>query len=116
MDTTFNQKLQQWLIYDTQLKQITEKSKEIRDKKHELTQQIHNHIETHPPITNTIEISGHKLKFCKTKETQPLTFKFLEACLEEIITNEEQVRNIMTYIKNKREITYVPEIKRTTIN
>jgi hypothetical protein len=46
------------------------------------------------------------------KETQPLTFKYLETCLREIIKNEEQVTKIVEYIKNKRDVSYSPEIKR----
>jgi hypothetical protein len=46
------------------------------------------------------------------KDTQQLTFKHLETCLSEIIKNEEQVKKIIEYVKNKREVNYVPEIKR----
>ena len=62
--------------------------------------------------SSSIQISDGKIKFTQTKETQQLTFKYLESCLHEIIKNDEQVNKIVEYIKNKREIKYVPEIKR----
>jgi ferritin len=63
-------------------------------------------------VGSTIQISDGKLKFVQLKETQPLTFKYLETCLKEIIKNEEQVNKIVDYIKNKREVKYVADIKR----
>jgi hypothetical protein len=59
-----------------------------------------------------IQISDGKIKFIKTKDTQVLTFKYLETCLHEIIKNEDQVNKIIEYIKNKRDVKYVAEIKR----
>jgi hypothetical protein len=60
-----------------------------------------------------ITISDGKLRFVETHNAQPLTFKFLETCLKELISNEEQVHKIITYIKNKREITITHDIKRS---
>jgi hypothetical protein len=86
--------------------------KELRDKKTTLNDAIFNHVETANLSNSTVQISDGKLKFIKTKDTQQLTFKYLETCLHEIIKNEEQVNKIVEYIKNKRDIKYVPEIKR----
>ena len=85
--------------------------KELRDKKNTLSEQINTHIET-TQFNSAVKISDGQLKFVKIKETQPLTFKYLETCLSEIIKNEDQVKKIIEYIKNKREVKYVPEIKR----
>jgi hypothetical protein len=85
--------------------------KELRDKKNTISEQINTHIETNQ-INSVVKLSDGQLKFVKVKETQPLTFKYLETCLSEIIKNEEQVKKIVEYIKNKREVKYVPEIKR----
>ena len=112
MNATFEQQLQQWITIDTQLKTIHDKTKELRDKKHRLTEQINEHIEQTELTNSSVKISDGQLKFIKIKETQPLTFKYLEVCLLEIIKNEEQVKKIIEYIKNKREIKYISDIKR----
>jgi nitrogen regulatory protein PII len=112
MDISFEQQLKQWIAIDTQLKIIHDRTKELRDKKSKLTEQINQHIETNELTNTSIKLSDGQLKFMKLKETQTLSFKFLESCLTEIITNEEQVKQIIEYIKNKREIRYVQEIKR----
>lgn len=109
---SFEQQIQQWVGIDNQMKILNDKMKELRDKKNNISQQINTHIETTQLNNATVKISDGQLKFVKVKETQQLTFKYLETCLSEIIKNEEQVKKILEYIKSKREVTYVPEIKR----
>jgi len=108
----FEQQIQQWVQIDNQLKSVNEKVKELREKKNSISHKINNHIEENQLNNAAIKISDGQLKFVKLKETQPLTFKYLETCLSEIIKNEEQVKKIVEYIKNKREVKYIPEIKR----
>lgn len=109
---SFEQQIQQWVSIDNQLKTLTDKVKELRDQKNTLSENINTHIENTELQNATVKISDGKLKFVQLKETQPLTFKYLETCLHEIIKSEEQVDKIMEYIKNKREVKYVNEIKR----
>ena len=111
---SFEQHIQQWVSIDNQMKSLNDKMKELRDKKNTISEQINTHIETtFPEGTNaSVKLTDGQIKFMKVKETQPLTFKYLETCLGEIIKNEEQVKKIVDYVKNKREVKYVPEIKR----
>lgn len=109
---SFETNIQQWVSIDNQLKTLNDKIKELKEKKNILTETINTYVESNSLSTSTVQISDGQLKFMKSKETQPLTFKYLEKCLREIITNEEQVNQIIEYIKNKREVNYNFEIKR----
>lgn len=109
---SFEQNIQQWVSIDNQIRTLNDKLKELREKKHGLTENINHHIEETNLTNATIKISDGQLKFIKIKETQPLTFKYLETCLSEIIKNEDQVQKIIEYIKNKREVKSVSDIKR----
>jgi hypothetical protein len=109
---SFEQQIQQWVAIDNQMKLVSDKLKELRDKKHDISAQINSYIETNELSNASVKISDGQLKFVKVKETQQLTFKHLETCLSEIIKNEEQVKKIVEYVKNKRDTKYVPEIKR----
>lgn len=109
---SFEQQIQQWVTIDNQMKILNDKMKELRDKKHNISEQINSHVETSQLSNASVKINDGQIKFIKVKETQQLTFKYLESCLSEIIKNEEQVKKIVEYIKNKREIKYIPEIKR----
>ena len=109
---SFENKLQQWVSIDNQMKDLNEQLRELRDKKNDLNESITNHVENSNLSNATVQISDGKIRFVKVKDTQPLTFKYLESCLKEIIKNEEQVNKILEYVKNKREVKYVSEIKR----
>ena len=109
---SFEQQIQQWVIIDNQLKLLNDRMKELRDKKTVISQTINDHIETNNLSNSAVKLSDGQIKFIKVKDTQQLTFKYLETCLHEIIKNEDQVTKIVDYIKNKREVKYVPEIKR----
>lgn len=107
---SIEQNVQQWVTIDNQLKQLNERVKELRDRKNALSENIFSNIGDN---TNTIVIPDGQLKIVNVKETQQLTFKHLETCLSEIIKNEEQVKQIVEYVKNKRETKVVKDIKRT---
>ncbi len=109
---SFENKLQQWVSIDNQMKDLNEQLRELRDRKNDLNESITNHVENSNLSNATVQISDGKIRFVKVKDTQPLTFKYLESCLKEIIKNEEQVNKILEYVKNKREVKYVSEIKR----
>ena len=105
---SFEQNIQQWVAIDNQIKILNDRMKELREKKNTISEQINTHIETSHLSDTSIKLNDGQLKFINVKETQQLTFKYLETCLSEIIKNEEQVKKIVDYIKNKREVKYVP--------
>ena len=91
---------------------MNDKVKELRDAKNTLTQNVTKHIEQNQLAQSTFSISDGNLRYVTTKLPQPLTFAYLEKCLREIIKNESQVNQILNYVKQKREIKTVPELKR----
>lgn len=109
---SFENHVQQWVSLDNQLKIYNEKIKELREKRHALTENIQQHVKNNQLSHSVIHISDGKLKFVETRVAEPLTFKYLEKTLSEIIKNETQVKTIMDHIKQKREIKVVSEIKR----
>jgi len=111
---SFEQKIQQWVSVDNQIRVLNEKMKELRDKKNNLNNELTNYAKENSLENSTIQISDGKLKFAHTKIQSSLTFKYLEKSLNEIIKNESQAQKIINYIKNNRETKYVPEIKRFT--
>tara|TARA_B100000214_G_scaffold171621_1_gene123327 strand:+ start:185 stop:532 length:348 start_codon:yes stop_codon:yes gene_type:complete len=112
MSSEFERNIQKWVAVDNQLKIVNEKAKELRDEKNDLLEDINMYIETNKLTNASIDISDGKLKFAQSKVTQPLTLKFVENCLSNIINDQRQVTQIMKYIKDKREKKDVSEIKR----
>jgi len=113
MDEEFKTQLEKWLYVDNELKNVNEKVKKLRDIKSVLTQSLTEHINKKELTNSTIKINNEVVKFLNCKTTQPLTFKYLETCLGEIIKDEEKVVKIIEYVKNKRETNYSLDIKRS---
>jgi DNA repair ATPase RecN len=113
---SFENQIQQWVQIDNQLKQINEKTKELREKRNSLEQNITKLASSNNLSNTSVQISDGKLKFVNTRVTEPLTFKYLEKVLSDVIKNESQVKLIMEHIKQKRETKIVAEIKRFSNN
>ncbi len=113
---SFENKVQQWVQLDNQLKKLNEQVKQLRDQRNSLETNLTSYAKTNNMSDSTIKVNNDRLKFVDTKVPEPLTFKYLEKTLGEIIKNESQVQLIMEHIKQKRNIKIVPEIKRFSNN
>jgi hypothetical protein len=113
---SFEQNIQQWVSIDNQLKIYNDKIRELREKRSNITETIMEHASDNNLSKSVIQISDGRLKIMETRVPEPLTFKYLEKSLSEIIKSEEQVNQILDYIKKKREIKVVSEIKRYSNN
>ncbi len=109
----FEAQLKQWVLLDNQLKELNERTKEAREKRKKLEESLTTYASTNNLSNNTIKIAGDtKLKFATTQVAEPLTFKYLEKALSQVIRNPTQVKQIVDHVKQNREIKTVPEIKR----
>ena len=113
---SFEAQIQQWVQFDNQIKQFNEKTKELREKRNTLEKNITNYVSTNNLSNAIVKFNDEKLKFTNSRVPEPLTFKYLEKTLLEVISNEAQVKLIMEHLKQKREIKIVPEIKRFSNN
>jgi len=114
---SFEQNIQQWVSIDNQLKIYNDKIRELRERRSDVTEAIMEQQATDKNLPKSvIQISDGKLKITESRVPEPLTYKYLEKCLSEIIKSEEQVTQIMDYVKKKREIKVVSEIKRFSNN
>ena len=104
--------IQNWVELDNELKKLNEKAKDIRTRKNDIEDKIMTYVEDNNMNNSVVNITDGKIKFCETKQTSPITLGFLEKCLSEVIANQGQVKQIVDYIKSKRETKMVPEIKR----
>jgi len=111
--TQFIENIQKWVILDKQLKLIHEKTKEIRENKHRLTNDICGYIQNKNLSSTKIEISDGELKMYEKKEYSPLTFTYIEESLAKILTDKSQVDYIIQFLKQNREIKNSVDIRRT---
>ena len=113
---SFDAKVQQWVQVDNELKKLNDRVKQLRDQRNVLETNLTTYAKTNNMTNSTIQLNQDRLKFVDTKVPEPLTFKYLEKTLGEIIKDETKVQLIMEHIKQKRAVKIVPEIKRFSNN
>ena len=112
----FVQDVQRWVWIDNKMKLINEKAKELRTHKSTLASNITTYMQDNDLLENKIKISDGELRIFEKKEYTGLTFGYLEKCLGELIADKSQVEYIIKYLKDKRDIEIVYELKRTYID
>ena len=108
----FEEDIKNWVQLDNENKKINDQLKHIKNNKSELENNINLYIQRNNLTNATIKISDGLLKFTQSNYTKPLTFKYVKECLADLITDVDQVNEIMEFIKNKRNIKINNEIKR----
>jgi Family of unknown function (DUF5760) len=109
----FTEDIRKWVTLDTQLKLVNEKTKQMREMKQALQSQIQTYMEKNKILDKRIGIHDGELRMVEKKEQTALSFGYIERCLGEILSEKEQVDYILQYLKEKREIQLVKEIRRT---
>ena len=113
---SFENQIKQWVQLDNEIKLLNDRTKDLREKRNTLEKNITTYAASNNLSSSTVQISDGRLKFSNTKVPEPLTFKYLEKTLSEVIKNESQVKLILEHIRQKREVKVVPVIKRFSNN
>ena len=108
----FEDHIKRWVSLDNQLRELSERTKELREKRNGECERILKYVDTNGLGSATVKISDGKLKFATTAQPAPLSLKFVQECLTQCLHNEGVVEQIMNYIKEKREVKHKPEIRR----
>jgi hypothetical protein len=103
--------VQRWVLADTQLKQLNEKTKQMREVKSAANANIMLYMKQ-TNYNGNIKISDGELRIYEKKEYSPLTYSYIEKCLAKIIPDETHVEYIIQYLKENREVTTNQDIKR----
>jgi|UniRef100_A0A6C0DF37 hypothetical protein len=113
---SFEQNIQKWVSLDNKIKILNDNLNQLREQRAELSKSLYTYAERNNLNNANIQISDGKLKFVTSKVSNPLSFKYVEKSLGEIISNEEQVKKIVNYLKENREFKNVQELKRFSNN
>lgn len=112
-ETPFVESVKRWTVLDTQLKLVQEKTKVMREERHQLTDKICEYLTTNNLTNKRIGIHDGNLRLYDKTEYSPLTFGYLEERLGEIIPEKSHVEFILQYLKEHRQTKTVQELKRT---
>ena len=110
--TEFIENIKEWVMLDSQMKIINEKTKKIRNRKSEINTKICDFAKNNN-YHQKIGISDGQLSFYEKKEYSPLTYGYVEKCLGELISDKKQVEYIIQYVKENRDVQVNWDIKRS---
>ena len=106
-------KIQRWVLLDSQLKIVNDKTKQLREMRSQLNSQISQYMLQNNMSNTKFDISDGDLRICEKKDYSSITFGYIERCLDELISDKTQVEYIIKYLKENREVNVSSEIKRT---
>ena len=110
---SFEEAVKSWVATDNEIKEKMTELKELRDTRVHYQEYIIDYVTNNDMEHKTVQITDGELRFQNNKVTSPLTFKFITQCLTDCISDENQVKQLVEYIKQKRAIKYIPEVKRS---
>ena len=114
--STFNNTINEWVAIDNEVKRLNERIKNLREQRNDKADNIFNYVKTNRIDNSSIKISDGILKFTTYRQTSALTIKHVEQCLKRFISDEEQVKMVMDFVKETRPTKMVSDIKRTYSN
>jgi hypothetical protein len=109
---SFESNIQKWVMIDNQIKVHTDKIKQLRDEKNAIGATALQQAKSNGHKDSVIQITDGRLRFTDTRVTEPLSFRYIEEALANIIPNPESREKIITCLKENRGSKLVPEIKR----
>lgn len=109
----FTDHVKNYVVYDSQLKKIQEKTQEIRTKREHASRQIVQFLQTTGNAHKKVSVHDSDLRIVEKKEYSPLTFSFLEENLGKIIPDANQVQQVIEFLKQQRQIKVSTIIKRS---
>ena len=110
--SSLDQQLQQYIELDNRSKALYQELLGIRETKARVQSSLTKYVEEKGLLQKPLSFRGETIQFVTARVAPTLSFKYVESCLGEIITNEEQLEKIMDYLKQKRVIRTTTEIRR----
>jgi hypothetical protein len=93
--------MEQFLQIDNKIKELNDQLRTLRERRSLLEAHI---------IKNNLQHT--KCKIVETRHAEPVTFRYLEKSLGEIIPDKQQLQKVIEHVKQRRQITINKEIKR----
>ena len=115
----FKKNIKNWIECDNYLienqekiKQINEKTKAVKKKREELSNNITTYMKNNNMHDNIINISDGDLRYNETVAQTPITLKHLKFLLEKYYQDNNSALKIYNYIKENREYKKIIDLKR----
>ena len=104
--------IKNWLSLDNKIKILNQEISQLREKRNNYKDDILEHINKNSLNNATIKVGNEYLKFTENKYNSPLSYKFLLEALANCNIQQDDIENIINYIKIHRENKIIKDIKR----
>ena len=108
---SLNDTVNKWINIDNKIQELNAELKQLRNDKNIIEKVLTNYAKENNMENSTVRVNNNKIKFSVTKTTEPITFKYLEKNLCNIIKSEDQLQKTMEYLKDNREVKYNYSVK-----
>ena len=99
------QDISRFIAISNEIETLNTKLKAMREERNTVEKKLLDYTESNNIKNISIKTDSGNFKFCKVKQSQPLTFKYLEQCLNRVISHDDEVTKMMNFIKHSRETT-----------
>lgn len=113
---TFEENIKTWVSLDNKIKSYNESLRNLREEKNKIETEVMRYADSELPDNSVIKISDGLLKLTEIKQQQPLTYKYVQECLNNVISDKEKVSKIINYIKENKPEKKNKGIKRVYEN
>ena len=105
--------IKNWIILDNNIKELSNKIQDNREKKNYYNNLIIEYAKNNNLDNIKIKINNGYIKLINNNISESLTYKFLENCLNKYFnSNNSKTKEIINFIKKKRNIKCITELKR----
>ena len=108
----FEDYVKKYIEVDDEIESLQIKLKTMRDWKRKLNGVIVKHMEDQDLVEHTLEVSDGTLRYNERKEYGSMSFTYIEKSLHQLIPDPEQVKYVIQFLKDNREVKTVAELKR----
>ena len=112
-ELSFEDKVRHWTVLDNKIRLANSQIKEMRSTRDNLSKTVCEYMKQNGLDSRKIEIADSKIEVYEKKEYSSITMSYLEKRLAEIIPEEESVKYILQYLRDKRDIKKSIDLKRT---
>jgi hypothetical protein len=112
-DLSFEDRVRHWTLLDNKIRLANSQIKDMRTSRDNLSKTVCEYMKQNGLDNRKIEIADSKIEVYEKKEYSSITMGYLEKRLAEIIPEEESVKYILQYLRDKRDIKKSIDLKRT---
>jgi len=108
----FNQLIAKWIQVEDEIKKYNVHLSKLRETRTQLNTQIAKQLIDTKKQDAIIRTSNCNLRLYNTKISSPISFKYLEQTLPDLIDDDGQIKQIIKYLKSKRNVKITTELRK----